>query len=111
MPKIILHPAQALIAEDVAIRVDAHELGRIFDHARAMGLACRIEAVKKDGTPRVFVACNATKAARAAITGTGNAILKPTQRRIWDATANGWRIVDLAAAYRVKCGSVFYRAS
>ena len=109
MPKIILHPAQALT--DAAISVSALELGRLFDRARAMGLACRIEAIKKDGTPRVFIATNATKVARAAITGTGKATLGPTQRRIWDATCGGWRIVDLAAAYRVKCGAVFYRAS
>lgn len=101
----VLHPAQ--LAGATHIRVNALEMARIYDAARALGRAIRVEAVKKDGTPRTFISCNRTKEAAEAITGKGAPSLKPTQRRVWDATANGWRIVDMASTYSMKCGATF----
>lgn len=103
---IFLHPAQSVGADVIA--VNGPTLAAVFDRARALKRAVRIEAVKKDGSTRVFLVGNPSRAALAEIKGTGKEpAFSPTQRRVWDASCNGWRIVDLARAYRIKCGSTF----
>ena len=103
---IYLHPAQSVGAD--VISVNGQTMAAIFDRARQLRRAVRVEALKKDGTTRAFLVGNPSKAALAAVKGTGSEPnYSATQRRVWDASCNGWRVLDLARTYRIKCGSTF----
>lgn len=103
---IYLHPAQSVGA--AVISVNGQTMAAIFDRARQLRRAVRVEALKKDGATRAFLVGNPSREALAAIKGTGSEpTYSSTQRRVWDASCNGWRVLDLAKTYRIKCGATF----
>lgn len=108
---IYLHPAQAIPSPDGSrriIRCSAAEMIQVYDAARRLKRAIKVDAVKKDGSTREFLVCNPSKVATAEIKGTGPARnYRPTQRVVWDASVGDWRVLDLASTFRMTCGDVF----